>query len=100
MINNMTVSQCVDVMKRFHLPKEDFLGWSDSEKDILCQHYYNELQFPIYEFNPYSQGYLLCESLGLPKRVWDSKLRMVKEKFEMYFEDDLRGLVSCCWEFL
>ncbi|MAF43466.1 MAG: hypothetical protein CMI54_04755 [Parcubacteria group bacterium] len=100
MINNMTVSECVEIMKRYHLPKDDFLAWTDSNRDVFCQHYYNALERPIYDFNPYTQGELLCESLGLPERLWKTKLRIIKEKFESYFEDDMRGLTSCCTSFL
>lgn len=99
-MNKITVSECVDIMKRYSLPNEDFIGWSDSEKDVLCKYYYNALETPIYDYNPYTQGYMLCESLGLPERLWDTKLRMIKEKFEDYFEDDIRGLTSCCTSFL
>jgi hypothetical protein len=96
----MTVTECVDVMKRYQLPKEDFLGWTDSDKDVLCQHYYNALEHPIYDYNPYSQGYKVCESLGLPERVWDEKVNSIKEQFESRFEDELRGLVECSLSFV
>ena len=99
-MNKMTVTECADIMRRYQLPNEDYLGWTDSERDVFCQHYYNALETPIYDFNPYTQGYMLCESLGLPRRTWDTKLRMIKEKFEERFEDDIRGLTSCCTSFL
>lgn len=91
----MNVQQCRDVVRLEHLPTQDFIGWSDSEKNQFCKHYYNLLDHHIYDWNPYTQGELLCESMGIPEHLHAKKLRDIKESFEMHFEDKIEELLRC-----
>lgn len=89
----MNIEQCQNVVRLERLPQKDFIGWTDSEKTAFCKHFYNLLDEPVYnnKWNPYTQGELFCEAMGIDL----DKRRDILEAFEMHFEDKIEELLRC-----
>ena len=76
-------------IEQCHLPKTDYMAWDQDQKYMLCCRWYRMLDDQPYEYNPYSQGELLCESLGVSIEMLDG----IKKQFYLSTKDEIRELM-------
>ena len=77
-------------VERFEFPAIDYSKWDDGLQYQVCCIYYSLMDFRPYEYNPYSQGEMLCRSLGISIDY----LGDVRHKFYLDTESEIRTLLE------